>query len=410
MAAQAAKESDFEVADRCAELTRQVEALTEAENRKNEFLAVLAHELRNPLAPLRNGVELLESSARRGGQVPSTGLLSVVGAMQRQVSQLIRLADDLLDVARMTDGRLTVSRQPVPLLAVLERAIESVAPAMLDGNQRFVKTLPPAATLVDADIARLSQVFVNLLSNASKFTPAGGTIQLLSEVGDGIATIRIVDSGAGMAAGMLPQLFAPFVLGDRSPARSLPGLGIGLAVAQALTSRHGGKIEAHSAGEGKGSEFVVRLPVLPSALVEPGSPSGAAESAADAPGEPRAILIVDDNVDAADTLAMLLGASSHTVSIAHGADEALGRLDSARPDIILLDIGLPGMDGFELAKAIRARPGMEGVLMVAVTGYGREADRRQAIDSGFDLHLTKPVAFEDLDRLLKVLPRPAAPG
>jgi PAS domain S-box-containing protein len=374
-------------------------------SRKDESLAILAHELRNPLAPLRNGLELLESATGRGGDIPAAGLRTVVGAMKRQVGQLIRLADDLLDAARMTHGRLHVVRQPVSLLAVIERAIESVAPALLDSDQKFVKTLPPASILVDADVARLAQVFVNLLANASKFTQRGGTVQLLTEVDENRAVVRIVDNGVGIRSDVLPRLFEPFVQADQSLARPVAGLGIGLAVAQAIASRHGAKIEAHSAGEGQGSEFLVRMPVLPAA-----APDARRRETEDLPhaarGAARSILIVDDNVDAAETLAMLLGFSSHRVEITHSPEAALRTLDSTRPDIILLDIGLPGMDGFELAKLIRARPGMADVLLVAVTGYGREEDRLRAMDAGFDVHLTKPVAFEDLDRLLGIPPRP----
>jgi signal transduction histidine kinase len=372
--------------------------------RKDEFLAVLAHELRNPLAPLRNGLELLETATARGGQVAAAGLGSVVGAMKRQVSQLIRLADDLLDVARMTHGRLNVTRQPVPLLAVLERAIESVAPSLLDNAQKFVKTLPPESTLVDADLARLAQVFVNILANAAKFTPRGGTVQLLTQIEDGWAVVRIVDNGAGIRPDLLPQLFLPFVQADQSLARPLSGLGVGLAVAHALALRHGGKIEAHSEGEGKGSEFVVRLPVLPSGSAQAG-PTGAVAPASAALPAAKSVLIVDDNVDAAETLSMLLACSNHEVSVAHSPEDALRKLEALRPDIILLDIGLPGMDGFELARIIRARPAMASVLLVAVTGYGREEDRREAQDAGFDFHLTKPVAFEDLEKLLETPPR-----
>jgi signal transduction histidine kinase len=385
---------------------RQAEdTLVEADQRKDEFLAMLAHELRNPLAPLRSGVELIEAAAGKGGQLAAGMVTPVVGILKRQVGQLTRLVDDLLDVARITHGRLHISRQPVPLLKVLEQAIETVGPSILDNQQRFMKTLPPPSVVVDADLARLSQVFVNLLSNASKFTRAGGSITLSTEVKDGHVEVRVRDDGAGLRPDLLPRLFEPFVQADKSLARPLPGLGIGLAVAHSLVTQHEGELEVFSAGVGLGTEFVVRLPAR---IVEVAGNDARASVAQpqSAPSSRKKILIVEDNVDAARSLEMLLTVANHEVRTAHDSEQALAALEGFDPDVILLDIGLPGMDGFQLARAIRARPQTAGVVLAALTGYGKEQDRILSAQAGFDVHFTKPVEYETLDWLLNPGTRP----
>jgi CheY-like chemotaxis protein len=383
------------------------EALLKADRQKDEFLAMLAHELRNPLAPLGHAVDLMQGMSAREGGLSGAGAKTVLGIMKRQLGQLTRLVDDLLDVARITHGRLPIEKQPVPLLVVLERAIETVAPAILDQQQKFVKDLPPLSIVVDADVARLSQVFVNLLSNASKFTPAGGEIVLKCSIEDKEAVVRILDNGAGIAPDLLPGLFQPFVQADKSLDRRLSGLGIGLAVANALVQQHEGKLAVQSAGVGKGSEFIVRLPAHAAEdAVQPGRVADEPPPVAPEVLNRRKVLIVDDNVDAAQSLAMLLGFANHEARTAHDSEAALATLEGFQPDVILLDIGLPGMDGFQLARVMRSRPDTADVVLAALTGYGKEEDRAKSAEAGFDAHFTKPVSFDALDRLLNPATRP----
>ena len=387
-------------------LTLSEQALLEADQRKNEFLAVLAHELRNPLAPLRNGVELLEATTTENGIVPGPGARTVVGMLKRQVGQLARLVDDLLDVTRITHGRLRIELRPLSLLKVLERAIETVGPVILDKQQRFVKTLPPLSVIVDADLARLLQVFVNLLSNTSRFTLTGGSISLATEMRDGEVVVRIRGDGDGVPPELMPSPSGKFHSAGNTPVPPLPGGGIGLAVAHSLVAQHNGEMQLVSADSG--SELVVRLPARIESSAEPEETDTRAPVAAagSAPVCRKKVLIVDDNVDAAQSLEMLLSIANHEVRLAHDPEQALETLDGFAPDVILLDIGLPGMDGFQLAKVIRSRPGTEGIVLAALTGYGKEQDRLLSAQAGFDAHFTKPVAYETLDWLLNPGSRP----
>ena len=367
----------------------------EADRRKDEFLAMLAHELRNPLAVLGSGIQVL----RRGSGAPGMGHAAgpVGEAMERQIGQLARLVDDLLDVSRINLGRIELRKAPARLATVLQQAAEAALPAIQARGMELRLTQPAEALVVEADVARLSQVFGNLLSNAAKFGGRRGHIRVASEAQRGEAVVRVQDDGIGIAPEAIGSIFDLFVQLDRSLARSEGGLGVGLAVARVITELHGGSIEARSAGPGRGSEFVVRLPL---ARTEPQA------AAAEAPVtrlDPRRILIVDDNPDAAYTLQAVLELAQHDVRVALDAEEALRLGEAFRPQVVLLDIGLPGMDGYEVARHLRRSAVTSRALIIAVSGYGSEADRRRAREAGFDHHLTKPLAPGALESLMFTL-------
>jgi PAS domain S-box-containing protein len=364
-------------------LQRQAEALREADVRKDEFLATLAHELRNPLAPIRNALQILKLSS---GDLATSARM--VGMMERQLQQLVRLVDDLLDVSRVTRGRIELRRQTVELAAVVRSAVELSQSLIEAGNHQLSLELPRDTILLEADPTRLAQVFANLLNNAAKYTEPGGRIRIAVRPGDGEVAVSVSDDGIGIPAEMLGRVFEMFQQVDASPERSRGGLGIGLTLVRTLVRMHGGSVEARSGGVGKGSEFVVRLPVLLSGA-EPGASPPSARSHAGSTR--RRILVVDDNVDAAESLAGFLELVGHEVCVAHDGASALREARDQRPDVVLLDIGLPGADGYEVARALRREPGLEGTLLVAVTGYGREEDRRRSKEAGFERHLVKPI-------------------
>jgi PAS domain S-box-containing protein len=357
-----------------------------ADRRKDEFIAMLAHELRNPLAVLDSGIEVLRLR-------PPTP--EVTEAMGRQARQLARLVDDLLDVSRMTSGKIVIHRSPLRLDAVVGHAVESVRPVLEARQVQLSVEAPAKVMMVEADLARLSQVFGNLLANAAKFSERAGRIALVTSEEGGQAVVRVRDTGIGIAPQMLPAVFELFTQAEHSLARSHGGLGVGLTVAKQITELHGGTIEAHSEGLGKGSEFVVRLP-----LASRGAPERTADPAPARRSEKRRILVVDDNADAAATLAALLQLWDHEVRTAHDGKEALALVDGFQPQIVLLDLGLPGMDGFEVARRLREHPLMRGARIVAVSGYGAHADRARTREAGFHEHLTKPVSAESLETLL----------
>ncbi len=383
------------------EVQQRAETLLNVNRRKDEFLAMLAHELRNPLAPLRNGVRILQQAIAMSG----IDLVSIVqgnaAMMERQVNQLTRLIDDLLDVARIDRGQITLVRRILPLNAVLERAIETVRPGMELRHHVFSARLPAPSVQVDGDLERLSQVFSNILANAVKFTDPGGTIQIDTELAGAEVAIRVRDTGIGMSAELIPEIFDLFTQGDKSLARPLAGLGIGLSVVRMLVAMHGGKVEARSDGPGLGSEFIVRLPVAEAAALrdEPAADMAHTQAPAAGGGVSR-ILVVDDNNDAAETLAVLLRYDNYDVKIADGAKTVIDLLPGFRPHIIVLDIGLPGMDGYALAKLLRSRPDTRAALLIAITGYGQAEDRARAHAAGIDHHMTKPVDFMKLRTLL----------
>jgi PAS domain S-box-containing protein len=354
-------------------------ALEVADRQKDEFLAMLAHELRNPLAPLRNASELLAMIAR---EEPRTQF--GVGVIKRQVTQLTRLVDDLLDVSRITQGRIELAREPLELGAIVALAVETVEPLIRDKRHQVSILASAQPLFVDGDNARLVQCVSNILTNAAKFTDRDGQIRVRSYADGSGAVIEISDNGVGIAAELLPRIFDLFVQGDRTLDRSQGGLGIGLSVVRRLVEMHGGQVAARSAGLGQGSSFSIRLP-----LVDP--PGELPERPAQVTAVQQRILIVDDNQDAADSLALLLQLDGHDTQAVYGSKAALERAQPYHPHVVLLDIGLPEMNGYEVARILRELPGLERVRLIALTGYGQAEDQARAQAAGFDAHLMKPV-------------------
>jgi PAS domain S-box-containing protein len=362
--------------------------LMEGARRKDEFLATLAHELRNPLAPIANAVELVGQPA-----LPEPTRAAAVGIVERQLKHMVRLVDDLLDISRITSGKLQLRRERVSLAAVIEQALETSRPHVR--GHEFTVSLPPEPIWIEGDAVRLAQVFSNLLNNACKYTPGGGQIRLSAERDGAQALVRVRDTGIGIGAQHLPQLFNMFSQAAPALERAQGGLGIGLALSQALVRMHGGVIEARSEGADRGSEFVVMLPALDEA-------PPAVRRRASAPAvASRRVLVVDDNQDGAESLAMLLRADGHAVTVAHDGPAATAAVATFQPEVILLDIGLPGMNGYEACRAIRSRPGGDSIVIAALTGWGQDDDHRKSREAGFDAHLVKPVEREALAALLR---------
>jgi PAS domain S-box-containing protein len=374
----------FDVTER-----KQMESvLRESDRRKDEFLAMLAHELRNPLAPIRNAAGLLMRAAPL--EAPQRRAVEIV---DRQVQQMARMVDDLLDVSRITHGRIELECAPVELAAVVAAAVDAATPAMTERRHRLVVSTQ-AGLGVLGDAARLQQCVVNLLSNAAKYTDPGGEIRLsLGREGDG-AVIRVTDSGVGIPPDVLPHVFDLFVQSARTLDRAQGGLGIGLSIVKRLVEMHGGGVAASSAGAGAGATFEIRLPL--STL-----PLPAAGPALEMVGDRRRVLVIDDNEDAAESLAMMLRLDGHEVCTGFGADDALRLADDWAPDLVLLDIGLPAMDGYEVARRLRARPRAAALRLVALTGYGQPDDLRRSAEAGFDDHLVKPVNLDALARVMR---------
>jgi PAS domain S-box-containing protein len=370
-----------------------VEALRAADRQKDAFLATLAHELRNPLAAIASATHLVRAALAQG-ETPGRPL----EVLERQIRNVARLLDDLLDVARITRGALQLRRERVALDAVVSGAVESQRALLQTAGHQLTLELPRDPVAIDGDATRLEQIVANLLNNAAKYTPAPGRIAVRVEHGGGRVAIHVSDDGMGIAPELLPRVFDLFAQGEQSLARSRGGLGLGLSVVRRLVELHGGSIEARSEGLGRGSEFVVSLREAAPAAAPPGRDAAPARAA-------RRILLVDDNLDLAELLSDELARAGHHVTVAHdgpGALEAAGRV---APDIVLLDIGLPGMDGYEVARRLRQRFGAAPVL-VALTGYGQEEDRRHSREAGFDHHLTKPVEPAVLQKLLADARRP----
>jgi PAS domain S-box-containing protein len=377
------------------ELRRRAEELADDDRRKDEFLATLAHELRNPLAPIGNAVEVLRAGAGPEAQA------EVVAMIGRQLRQMVRLVDDLLDVSRITRGKISLREERVDLAAVVRSALETSRPLTDAARQRVIVTLPPAPVSVTGDPTRLSQVVANLLNNATKYTAEGGRIELAVARENGAAVVRVRDEGIGIPAELLPRVFDLFVQADRSLERSRGWLGIGLTLVKSLVELHGGTVEAKSNGPGKGSEFTVRLPAAAD-VVPAAEPPAVAPPAAGAAS--KRVLVVDDNVDSAESLAMLLKVNGHEVRVAYDGPAALLEAAAFMPEVVLLDIGLPGMSGYEVARKLRELPEAKGALLVAQTGWGQAEDRRRSKEAGFDHHLVKPV---DVPKLLELLGAPA---
>jgi len=369
------------------------QALREADRRKDEFLAMLAHELRNPLAPIRNVAYVLSKAAVDSATVMRSGQM-----LERQANHLTRLVDDLLDVARITRGRVVLNHEILGLDALVEAALEEAQPA-IDARHQSVSVGQPAEKIfVNGDLVRLCQVVANLLTNASKYSPDRARIEITLAGSAGEASITVRDTGVGIDAQLLPHLFDLFLQGDRTLDRSQGGLGVGLAIVKLLVDMHGGRVDARSPGLGKGSEFRVHLPRVHPRLGAPASQVPSERKAV----RPRRILVIEDNADAGESMRALLRTDGHDVEVVQDGAAGLAKLEDFRADVVLLDIGLPRMDGFMVAHAIRERFALVGrrPRLMALTGYGRDEDRSAALKAGFDGHLTKPV---DPVRLLGIL-------
>jgi len=370
----------------------QLVSLEDADRRKDEFLATLAHELRNPLAPIRNSVELLRLAGDKQPVVQN-----LADMMGRQVAHIVRLVDDLLEISRITRGAIELRRVPVQLAAVVSSAVETSRTIIDAGQHRLEMSLPAEEVWLDADPTRLAQVISNLLNNAAKYTDPGGRIRVAAQLDGGEVVIEVRDTGIGIPAALLPRVFEMFAQGSHAAARESGGLGIGLTLVRSLVEMHGGRVTAASDGAGKGSVLTVRLPVI-GPVRQAGTPQPAPAPAA-MKSLPR-ILVVDDNHDAADSLGALLEIIGARVIVAHDGPTALELVEAHQPDIVFLDIGMPQMDGYEVARRIRQLPQAADTILVALTGWGQEKDRLQSEAAGFDRHLVKPADLDALRALL----------
>ena len=367
-----------------AELRQRAILLKEADQRKDQFLAMLAHELRNPLAPIRNAVQVLKMIG-----APDPNQQWAGDVIERQTRHLSRLVDDLLDVSRITRGKVTLKRETLELSTILNRAVEMSQPLITDRRHRLSVTLPAEPVRINGDLTRLVQVVSNMLNNAAKFTPSGGSIRLeAGKIGEE-AVIRVIDNGIGMTEDLLPHIFDLFTQEDRSLDRTQGGLGLGLTLARNLVELHGGRVEARSDGPGKGSELIVWLPALSE---EPAQLTGGLPGMRqNVSPDRRRILILEDHVDSAEMLSVMLKLGGHDVKIAFDGDRALEAAIEFHPQVILCDIGLPGMNGYEIAAQLRTYPQFKLTQLIAISGYGQEADLIRSKEAGFDYHLTKPV-------------------
>lgn len=391
-------ELERRVAERTAELESAVarqselaEQLLEADRRKDEFLALLSHELRNPLAPVRNAAAIMRLKKSHDAEIAWC-----VDVVDRQVQQLTRLVDDLLDVSRITRGKIRLQLETIDLADVVSSAVETSRPLIDAMHHKLTVTLPDTPLLVRGDQTRLTQVVANLLNNACKFQRAHGCIEVLVQQEGDDGAIRVRDHGIGIAPEMQSRIFELFTQGERAPETAQGGLGIGLSLVRQMVELHGGTVHALSEGVGRGSEFVVRLKSLNG---RSGSGTSAAPETNGAHETPRRMLVVDDSVDAAESMAVLLRLRGHEVHVAHNGQDALALAAETSPSVVLLDIGLPGMDGYDVCRRLR-NSGMPDVRIIAMTGYGLKQDIQRAKDAGFDVHTVKPVAYADLIKLL----------
>ena len=368
---------------------RRVHELESEGRRINEFIAMLSHELRNPLGPIRNAVGILRQVD------PRPEAASSVQMIERQVAHLSRLVDDLLDVSRVTSGKVHLRRKPLELNQLLQAAVDSARPGFDARGHTLEVKLAAQALPIQGDATRLTQAIVNLLTNAAKYTPDGGVVRVETAARGAVAAVHVTDNGIGMSPALMATAFGLFVQGERTLDRSEGGLGIGLALVKSLVTLHGGEVAVTSAGPGHGSEFVITLPL---AVAGP-NPAAAAPAAAVA-HRPRRILVVDDNRDAVASLALLLQLDGNEVQIAHDGEEALRLAGAGALDAVVLDVGLPTINGYEVARRLRAMPALRGTRLIALTGYGRDSDRRSAAEAGFDAHFVKPVDFDTLVRAL----------
>lgn len=383
------KQAEEELRESEARYRQQAEELAETNRQKDRFLAVLSHELRNPLAPIRMAAELICDHAE------DATLREACSILQRQVETMVRLIDDLLEASRVTSGKVRLQKEVLDIREIAQRAVDSTRSAIETKQQELVVSLPEQALRLQADPIRLEQVIVNLLTNANKYTPEGGKIWLAAEQEQNKAVVRVRDNGEGIPSETLPTLFTLFAQADRSLGSSKGGMGIGMALVRSLVEMHGGTVEAHSEGLGKGSEFVVRLPLVFEQVQ-------VASAAPDAPSHKRSlrVLIVDNSTDAAGLLAMLLRARGDEVRTENSGAAGLETAKQYRPHAVILDIAMPGMDGYELANRIRNDPELKDVPLIAITGHAQNIHRKQSEDAGIDHHLVKPVISATLVKLL----------
>ncbi|GGZ43099.1 response regulator [Asticcacaulis endophyticus] len=371
------------------ESRKYAEALKDADRRKDEFLATLAHELRNPLAPIRNGLHILKMS-------PNPKIAEDVrDMMDRQMTHLVRLIDDLLDVSRVSQGKIDLRRERIDLQDVIKAALETSRPAIDAGRHEFSLDMPDEAIPVNGDLTRLAQVVSNLLNNAAKYTPDGGKIRLTLTRDGHEARIHVADTGLGIERDMLPKVFELFTQVERNLNLSQGGLGIGLALAHRLVQMHGGTITAESAGENQGSTFTVHLPVtdIEGLVTEDAAPQVAG-------GQVLDVLVVDDNRESAQTTSWMLELIGHQARMVHDGRDAIAAAQATPPDVILLDIGMPGMNGYEVCRELRKHAALKDTIIIAQTGWGQERDRKTAFEAGFDHHVTKPVSLDRFTQLL----------
>ena len=374
------------------DLRRHAAQLAEQHRRKDEFLAMLGHELRNPLAPIANAVQLLRLQKNEDQLQRKARTI-----IERQVGQLTRIIDELLEITRITSGRIQLRHDLIAASDLVERSVETARSGIDQRRHELTVSLPPDPIWLSADPTRMEQVVVNLLTNAAKYTEEGGHIRLTVQQEGDECVLKVEDTGVGIAPALLPYIFDLFTQAERSLARSQGGLGIGLALVQRLVELHGGRIDAHST-LGRGSEFIVRLPVA--TATASAERASAVEEAAGPAGPSLRVLVVDDNVDAAESFADLLRAMGHDVKTAHDGPTGLEAATDFRPDVMLLDIGLPGLDGYEVAKRLRRQPVFKSLVLAAMTGYGQESDKDKSKSAGFDHHLVKPADFEKVQKIL----------
>ncbi len=391
------KKTREELQQQAEALQRQAEALRLADRRKDEFLALLGHELRNPLAPIRNGLHILLQP-----DVDAESIEQIKRIMEKQLNHLTRIVDDLLDVSRITRGRIHLRKERIELARSVGHALESVRSFVAAQGHSLSIELPARPIQLEADPTRLEQILVNLLNNAAKYTPRGGSISLSAGREANEAVIRIRDNGIGIPPELLPQMFDLFTQAEGGLDRSQGGLGIGLTLVRSLAEMHGGRVSARSEGPGTGAEFEVRLP----ALAEDADTQAPSPTPRSVPDGRRRILVVDDSDDMARTLQILLEHRGHETRVVHDGPAALLAFRIYQPDVVLLDVGLPEMSGYEVVRQLRTEPAERSPLIIAVSGYGQDSDKRQAIESGFDAHITKPVDPDALLELLAAAPRP----
>lgn len=374
--------------------------LREADRRKDEFLATLAHELRNPLAPIRNGLQILRMSKDEAMSA------NVRDMMDRQLSHLVRLIDDLLDVSRISEGKIALRRGLISAQSAIDSAVEGSKPLIEGGKHRLTLDVPDEPVWLSADPIRIAQIISNLLNNAAKYTPQGGELRLAAAVEQGGVSISVTDNGIGIAPDMLPRIFDLFTQVDHRKEQAQGGLGIGLALVKQLVAMHGGTVKAESAGLEKGSTFTIWLPLSdqePADVMQERKDDGA-------PARPLEFLVIDDNVPSAQTTGLMLEMIGHKVAIGHDGLAAVDMAKKIHPDVMLLDIGLPGLTGYEVCKQLKAMPEFKKTVFIAQTGWGQESDKKQAFDAGFDHHIVKPISFQEFSGLLRGIQRAKASG